>query len=125
MSEKDYKSVDIAVQISSSMETMALYKEFTDLKLKFTQDRSGPLVTVGNINDRPICIAPLIHVIEGVRVLYVEATSVLVDWEMIDNWIREVTGKPDIKIQNSPINLPGDINSVLWNRTKDVPSTPL
>jgi len=125
MSDKDYKSVDIAVQISSSLETVALYQEFKERKWSYEQDRGGPLIPIGRIADRPVCIAPLIHRIGGVNVLYVEATSPLIDWDMIDNWIREVTGKPDIQIQNDPVNLAGSIGSLLWTRHKDVPTTPL
>lgn len=125
MSDKDYKSVDIAVQISSSLETLALYQDFKERKWSYEQDRSGPLLTIGNFGGRPICIAPLIHRIGGLNVMYVEATSPLIDWDFIDNWIREVTGKPDIHIQSDPINLGSRISSLLWERHKDVPTTPL
>lgn len=125
MSEKDYKSVDIAVQISSSLETMSLYQEYMERKWSYQQDRSGPLLTIGKIGDRPICVAPLIHVVEGIRVMYVEATSPLIDWTLIDNWVREVTGKPDIRIQCDPVNLCSDLNHMHWHKHKDTPTTPL
>lgn len=107
--DKPYGTVDLVVQISSSLETLALYQEYMDRKWSYEQDKSGYLHTIGHINDRPVCISPLIHKVAGLNVLYVEATSSLIDWEMIEGWIHEVTGKPDIRIQNSPINLCGDI----------------
>lgn len=122
MSEKDFKSVDIAVQISSSLETSTLYEIYCKRNWSFKQDMGGPLVKISEWAGRPICVAPLIHVIDGVRVLYVEATSALIDWDLIDEWIKSVTGKDDIKIENNPGNLPGQISNILWNRkTKDNP----
>lgn len=125
MSEKDYKSVDVVVQISSSLEMSALYEIYMLREWSYKQDMGGPLITIGEWAGRKICVAPLIHVVEGVRVMYVEATSSLIDWDMIDEWIKSVTGKADIRIQNNPSNLPGDISSILWNRHKDTPTTPL
>lgn len=116
MQEKDYKSVDIAVHINSSLETMALYQSYVDRGWTYKQDMSGPLKTIGKWSSKPVCVAPLIHVINGVRVLYVEATSVLVDWDMIDVWIKAVTENPDIKIQCEPSNLGSDIQGILWQR---------
>lgn len=125
MSEKDYKSVDIAVEISSSLEVSALYTLFKEHGWSYQQDRGGPLLTVGKLVDRPICVAPLIHVIEGVRVLYVEATSGLVDWNIIEEWVRSVTGKDNIRIQNEPNNLFGDIQAILWRREQGIPTASL
>lgn len=110
--DKPYGEVDLVVLISSSLETMTLYQEYMDRKWSYVQDMSGYMHTIGHINDRPICIAPLIHKVAGLNVMYVEATSPLIDWDMIEDWAREVTGKPDIKIQNSPINLCGDIQAI-------------
>lgn len=122
MSEKDYKSVDIAVNISSSLETQALYQEYMERKWTFKHDASGPVLAIGKIDNRPICIAPLIHIVEGIRVMYVEATSPLIDWTLIDNWIREVTGKSDIRIQCDPVNLCGTLSGMLWDK-QNSPST--
>lgn len=116
--DKPYSTVDLVVLISSSMETMTLYQEYVDWKWSYRQDMGGYMHTIGHINDRPICISPMIHTIAGLNVMYVEANSSLIDWEMIEDWVREVTGKPDIKIQNSPINFCGDILSMLNERKR-------
>lgn len=117
--DKPYGTVDLVVLISSSMETMTLYQEYMDWKWSYVQDMSGYMHTIGHINDRPICISPMIHKVAGLNVLYVEANSALIDWEMIEDWVREVTGKPDIRIQNSPTNFCGDILSKLRERAQE------
>lgn len=111
--DKPYGTVDLAVLISSSMETMTLYREYMDRKWSYVQDLGGYMHTIGHINDRPICISPMIHKVAGLNVMYVEANSALIDWDMIEDWVREVTGKPDIRIQNSPTNFCSDISSML------------
>lgn len=111
--DKPYDTVDLVVLISSSLETMSLYREYMDRKWSYVQDLGGYMHTIGHINDRPICISPMIHKVAGLNVMYVEANSALIDWDMIEDWVREVTGKPDIRIQNSPTNFCSDISSMI------------
>lgn len=117
--EKDFASVDVAVYVNSSMERSALYKEFMEQGLTYKQDMGGPLITVGVLYRRPICIAPLIHVIGGVNVLYVETTSMLVDYRKIEQWLR-LRLKKDVKIVDDPINLLGEIWAI--QRAKELAS---
>lgn len=109
--KKNYLGVDIAVHINSSMETSALYNEFKELGHTYIQDMGGPLITVGKLDDMPVCIAPMIHKVGGVNVLYVEATSVVVNWDMIDEWIKK-TVREDVKIVSDPINLISSIHQI-------------
>lgn len=102
--EKNYLGVDIVVCISSSYESMALYKDFKDMGFTYIQDRGGPLITVGHLDERPICIAPLIHTVSGVKILYVEATSGLVDWDLIETWIK-LRVKEGVHIHKCPMNM--------------------
>lgn len=112
---KYYDTVDIAVHINSSLETLELYREFTEQGMSYVQDKSGYGYKIGAIGGRPNWIAPLIHVINGVRVLYVEATGVVVDWDAIDVWIKERV-KDGTPIVTDPINLRAEINSVIQKR---------
>lgn len=88
--DKDYNSVDVVVLISSGYEEMGIYRDLTKGGYEYKQDLSGYLETIGYIGDRPICVAPLIHCIGGVNVLQVEATSELVDWKMIRQWVKNL-----------------------------------
>lgn len=105
---KDYSTVDIAVQINSSMETSALYSLYKERGHKYKQDMGGNLITVGHLEFRPVCIAPMIQEVDGVRILYVEATSDVVCWTMINAWVKAKVGK-DIEIVSSPCNLYGSL----------------
>lgn len=50
-------------------------------------NNSGLSECVGWIEDRPIYITLWTNIIEGHKILFVDATSQLVDWAMIDEWI--------------------------------------
>ncbi len=102
--DKDFSSVDVVVLINSSYESLGIYQELTEKGYKYVQDMGGPLLTIGYIDNRPICIAPLIHEIGGAKVLHLEATSELVDWKLIDKWIKEHT-PAGTEVYNNPTNL--------------------
>lgn len=102
--EKDFQSVDVVVLINSGYESIGIYRELTAAGYKYVQDMSGSLITLGEIDSRPICIAPLIHEIGGAKVLHVEATSQLVDWKMIRDWIVASVPKGTC-IYDNPMNL--------------------
>lgn len=50
--------------------------------------RGGPLVTVGEIAKFPVCIALSVIKINGYPVLIVDATSRVVDYTMIEEWLE-------------------------------------
>lgn len=110
--DKPYDTVDVVLQISSSLESLDLYRTWVDQKLTYKQDMGGYMHTIGHVNDRPVCIAPMIHNVGGVNVLYVEAQSALVDWEMIEDWVKRVVpeGTP---MCSSPINALGYIRDAI------------
>jgi len=113
--QKDYSTVDIAVEISSSYEVHSLWKEFKEMDVEYKQDMGGNLITIGKLNGFDVAIAPVIHEIGGVRILYVEATSNVVCWSMIEEWIKAKVGK-EIDIINNPGNLISTYNSFVYER---------
>lgn len=102
--DKDYGSVDVVVLISSGYDEMGIYRDLTTKGYTYKQDLSGYLKTLGYVSGRPVCVAPLIHEIGGVNVLHVEATSQLVDWKMIYDWVKSVVPK-DIDVFDNPTNM--------------------
>lgn len=52
-------------------------------------DRAGWMVEVGKVNGAPVCISMMGATLDGVRVLFYEATSRVVDWGMIEAWFKE------------------------------------
>lgn len=118
MDDKPYQTVDVVCQISSSLESMALYKEFVDSprNWSFKQDMGSHQHTIAWVNDKPIAVTPWVHVVNGVTVMYVEAQSALIDWDVIDVWIKERVRK-DTPIVIDPVNLISVITQI--SRSKE------
>ena len=81
----------VGVVEATSYESMKLWETYHKEKgYSWVQNPSGPLVTVGWLmNDRPVCISLFCNTIKGHKILFLEATSILVDWEMINVWLKE------------------------------------
>lgn len=58
--------------------------------LEMEQDMRGHVVTIGHVDERPICVTVFWYVVAGYRVAFVEGSSELVDYKMVDNWQRAV-----------------------------------
>lgn len=86
---KDYSTVDLVVQINSSYESHKLYNDVKDMGWVYQQDSSGPSKMIGSVAKHQCWVSPLIHVINGVRVLYIEPTSGFILWEMVDEWVKQ------------------------------------
>jgi hypothetical protein len=116
--DKPYKSVEVVCLISSSMETMALYQEFTgeDRNWSFKQDMGSHQHTIAWIEDKPVAITPWVHVVNGVTVMYVEAQSALIDWDVIEVWIKERV-REGTPIVIDPTNLISAISQI--SRSKE------
>lgn len=53
------------------------------------QDGGGPLVTVGHLDKMPVCISLFIVRVDSHKVLFFDATSQVVDYRLIDNWMED------------------------------------
>lgn len=47
------------------------------------------VVKVGQIGDKEVWISPLAHIVNGRKILFVDATSSLVDWNMIEEYLKK------------------------------------
>lgn len=75
---------------ATSFETLCLWEKWHQQKgYTWTESTRGPLITIGQIDSRPICIAPLIHVVNGRKIMFLETTSQVVDWAMIEDWLTK------------------------------------
>lgn len=59
------------------------------IRFEWISAREGWLPRVGMIGDRPVCISTLIEEVDGKKLLFWHATSELVDYQMIENWLKE------------------------------------
>ena len=84
-----YKDVHGIVE-ANSYETLMLWREFhQEQKLSWVQNNSGWLECVGKVGDREVWISPLAHIVNGRKILFVDATSSVVDWNMIEEYLKE------------------------------------
>jgi hypothetical protein len=76
----------IGVVEATSFEKQYLWSSATE---SWRGNQLGETVIVGRLSRRPVCISLTIDVIGGYPILFVEATSQVVDYLMIDNWLLE------------------------------------
>lgn len=85
----NYEGVIGIVEVTS-YETMCLWKEYHEEKgYTWVQQTSSSLVTVGEFGDMPVCIAPLVHIVDGKKIMFLEVTSIVVHWHMIEEWLKK------------------------------------
>jgi hypothetical protein len=56
---------------------------------KWQQDYCGYCPTIGWIDDRPICACVNFATLDGMLVAFVELTSQLADYKMLDEWVAK------------------------------------
>lgn len=85
---------------ASSFETQALWERFADdakdlvprmneARIDWKDQSRGWLVTVGMLDQRPVCVSLSISTLNGHAVLFYEVTSEVVDHAQIEDWFRE------------------------------------
>lgn len=79
------KSTDFVVEATNA-EHFFLWREFHD-RTEWKEGHLGYMETIGHVQGRPVCICLTWDVIDGMNVMFVDATSQLVDWEMVERWL--------------------------------------
>lgn len=116
---KDYSTVELVVQISSSYESMCLYREYTALGLTYKQDMGGPLKRIHCGGRNEVYVSPLIHVVDGVRVLYIEPTSAVIDWFAIEEWVKRRVPEGTLML-NDAGRAVGEIRSIARSKAGEI-----
>lgn len=57
--------------------------------IKWKDSNRGVIPVVGLVNKLPVCVSILINEIEGMPVVFWEATSRMVDHDLIKDWFKE------------------------------------
>ena len=88
--EDVYKDVHGIVE-ANSFESLELWKYWHQEKgYTWVQNNHGWLVKVGEIiKGKEVWISPLAHIVNGRKILFVDATSSVVDWNMIEDYLKE------------------------------------
>lgn len=58
-------------------------------KLSWEPSTRGEMIQIGSILDRPIVITLFVHTLQGHKVLFYNATSQLVDHQMVEEWLEK------------------------------------
>lgn len=84
--DKRYSQTEYLVE-ATSFEKTALWKDYSTTH-DWRDHLDGYLPVCGSLNDRPICISALWADIEGRLVMFWHPTSNLVDYEVIEFWLK-------------------------------------
>lgn len=87
--EDVYKDVHGIVE-ANSYEFFTLWQYWHQEKgYSWVQNDSGWLECVGKVADKEVWISPLAHIVNGRKILFVDATSTVVDWDMIEKYLEQ------------------------------------
>ena len=82
---------------ASSFEAQLLWEKFckdaiqkTDLnRYEWEQQNPGCSQTIGELDGRPVCLSLFWNKINGIMILFYEATSQVVDHLMVEKWLKK------------------------------------
>lgn len=74
---------------ANSYEILCLWREHQERKGTWTQRNDGLGETVGHVDDMPVHISLTTAEIDGQKILFIEATSAMVDHRMVTTWLEE------------------------------------
>lgn len=80
----------VGIVEANSFEKMCLWREWNDMGKSWVPTVHGYLATVGNVGDMPVCISILTETVEGQKILFWDATSRVVDHQMIEEWLKTI-----------------------------------
>lgn len=78
----------IGVVDANSYERLCLWQEWQKPGKSWKENTSGFLETVGHLDGRPVCVSMFTATVDGHRLLFLDATSQVVDHKMIDEWLQ-------------------------------------
>lgn len=90
-----FRRAEYLVEISS-FERQSLWSKYHN-DYTWEDNNMGFNRQIGIIDDRPICVTFYLHKINGLNVLFYEATSQLVDWKMIEDYLDVVCNLKEFK----------------------------
>ncbi|AGH31511.1 hypothetical protein LOKG_00075 [Loktanella phage pCB2051-A] len=73
---------------ANSFERMSLYGDFDKAADDWKDNTSGLGITLGMVAKMPVCISLNSAVVNGHKIIFYSATSVMVDWRMVTDWLK-------------------------------------
>lgn len=104
---------------ASSYEQHCLWKEWhLDGNLVWIENLSGLGREVGRIDDRPIFISLRTALVDGHKLLFVDPTSVVVDHDQIEQWLRTKLPPEAYCVRSDAQNFPNVLYAAKAHATK-------
>lgn len=80
----------VGVVEATSYEEMCLWHEYTKERAQSWEDaRRGWLLEIGRVQGLPVMLSVKVNTINGHRILFIEATSRMVDHNMVEQWLKD------------------------------------
>lgn len=93
--EQKLKETKFIVE-ANSYEQFALWKQYSKQHngdnpkyVKWEEESSGVLITLGELAEMPVCLSLRWAIIENKRVMFVYQTSMVTDWRMVKEYLKE------------------------------------
>lgn len=100
------KTIEYVVMVADREVTQRLWLDFAEdsnvrsfiggdrpfpgkTRYSWKNNNGDPLVTIGKFMDRHICISLTTAIINDMKVMFVECTSMLVDHSMVEEWVKK------------------------------------
>jgi hypothetical protein len=95
----EYLSNAIGIVDANSFEVHMLWKEATQYRNRrdWEQIGHGYSETVGHLNNMPVCVSVNSAIIDGHKIIFIDAKSRIVDHRMIDTWLEKTFPKSAFK----------------------------
>lgn len=107
--DKEFLKGVVGVVEATSFEYHQLWKEWDDKDSWFT-NLSGFGQVIGHLDSRPVFLSLRTAIIEGQKVLFIEPTSEVVDWKLIDTWL--LVNLPETAMIDKRINRTDAMNFI-------------
>lgn len=111
---KEFLKDVVGVVEATNTEKFFLWKDYhsDQGRLAWVNSNSSTMIQLGKIDNMPVMMSMCIDVVAGHRVMFVECTSQVTDWRMVDEFLKK-------HLPQSAFNDRGYINKVdamnFWN----------
>ncbi len=85
---------------ASDFEYFSLYEDEKSHGSEWKENLSGIWRNIGSIADRPVCVSLRTAEINGAKILFWHPTSPMVDYDLIEAWLKRVLPKTAIRDDN-------------------------
>lgn len=85
---RSYLEGVVGVVEANSFEIMCLWQRWQELGKSWVSTGHGYLATVGHVGDMPVCISILTATVDGEKILFIDPTSQVVDYRMVEDWLK-------------------------------------